>query len=158
VTLVAAGLALSGCSVFSPATVTTAYAPSEGTQIDLSDPGGGTVKLRDVLIVGSTAKGPGALVAAVVNDGNAPVRVSIGLRSGGAQDSTVVTAPPQQLIRIGPNSDTSLTLSSVPAPGSIVQLTVGTQAGGAVEFNVPVVAPQGPYATLTPSASSSTAG
>ena len=153
-----AGLSLiaSGCSLAAPTPITSPYAASDGSNAQLATPDGGTVKFLNFLLV-SAAKGkPGVLVGAVTTDGGNPVQVQLSVLDAAGQNAigqTNLTATPGQLTQVGPGGTVSLQVSSVPQPpGAGLMLHAQTPDGG-TDFELPVLAPQNAYATITPTES-----
>ncbi len=147
----AVAVGLAGCSVLSPATVIKPYAAADGVGLDLP---GGTVSLRNFLVVG-TAKGkPAAVVGTVVNDG--PTDVQVGLQSdlgATAQPTqTVVEVDAHSAVQVGPGQKVTMVIPQLPVdPGSVTAISAATQSGGRADVDVPVLLPQGEYSSLTPS-------
>jgi hypothetical protein len=145
-----------GCSLAAPTPITSPYAASDGTNAQLATPDGGTVKFLDFLLV-SAAKGkPGVLIGAVTTDGGAPVQVQLSVLDTAGQNAigqTDLTATPGKLTQVGPGGTSSLQVSSVPQPpGAVLKLHAQTPDGG-TDFDLPVLAPQNAYATITPTQS-----
>jgi len=144
-TSVTAAAVLSGCQVMSPIQTTVPYQPANGVAVDL-----GAVQIRDLVVV-SRAKGEvGTLSGMVVNTSAQPVTISFAASAAGG--SVLVQAPADRQSRLSGVAGTApVTLPSIDAaPGGIVRLTVSTPAGGASEVSVPVLPPDGIYATITP--------
>jgi len=152
--LLGAGLAvvlagvLTGCSVLSPATTITPYAPSDGVNVDLSD----DVALRNFLVVGSEKGGPGAVVGAIVNDGDRTVTVELATQLGeAAQPSqTRVSVPPGGQVLVAPGARNEMVVDELPVgPGEMLEMSAAAASAGAKFFEAPVLQPQGEYASLT---------
>ena len=147
-TSVAAAAVLSGCQAMSPIQTTVPYQPADGVAVDL-----GAVQIRDLVVV-SRAKGEvGTLSGMVVNNGTEPVTVSFAPAAAAAPGGSVMAqAPADKQTRLsGVPGTAPVTLPSIDAaPGGIVKLTVSTPAGGASEVSVPVLLPDGIYASITP--------
>ena len=144
-TTLATAAVLSGCQVMSPIQTTVAYQPANGVAVDL-----GAVQIRDLVVV-SRAKGEvGTLSGMVVNTGTEPVTISFAAGANGG--SVMAQAPSDSQTRLsGVAGTTPVTLPSIDAAaGGIVRLTVSTPVGGASEVSVPVLLPDGIYATITP--------
>ena len=144
-TSVAAAAVLSGCQVMSPIQTTVPYQAANGVAVDL-----GAVQIRDLVVV-SRAKGEaGALSGMVVNNGTESVTISFAAAASGG--SVMAQAPADKQTRLsGVPGTAPVTLPSIDAaPGGIVKLTVSTPAGGASEVSVPVLLPDGIYASITP--------
>ena len=144
---------LTGCSAPSPAPVIEPYPPSDGVQVDLENTADGSaVKLRNFLIVAPDGGGRGLVVGSVVNTGASQVQLQLASAAGSATGAPVqVDVPAAGVARVGPEG-TSLVLEQVPAPGRFLAMTASTSGGGTESFDVPVVAPAGEYALLTPPA------
>jgi hypothetical protein len=146
----------SGCALASPTTIVTPYAASDGVNAQVNLTGGGTVKFRNFLLVSSAKGAPGVLVGAVAADGSSPVDVQLSVLGPDGQPvgQTSVTAKPGELAQIGPDG-TQLQVSDVPMPpGSTLTLRAQTPSGG-TDFNLPVLAPQNQYSSITPSETAS---
>jgi hypothetical protein len=145
-----------GCSLAAPTPITSPYSASDGANAQLATPDGGTVKFLNFLLV-SAAKGkPGVLVGAVTTDGGDPVRVQLSVLDAAGQNAigqVNLTATPGQLTQVGPGGTTTLQVSSVPQPpGAVLKLHAQTPEGG-TDFELPVLAPQNAYSTITPTES-----
>jgi hypothetical protein len=156
-TLGLAGVAVgaSGCSFTSEKIISTPYAASDGSNVDIPLAGSGVVKLSNVLVVSEAKDKPGVLVGAVSTTGTEPVPLQVTVVDPSGQSAlgqTTVTATPGTLVQIGPSSPTKLQVQSVPVPpGSVLTVHVQGAAGGR-EFTVPVLAPENQYASLSPAA------
>ena len=158
ISLAGVAVVASGCSLAAPTPTVTPYSASDGTNAQLTSPGGGTVKFRNFLLV-SEAKGkPGVLVGAVTTDSADPVEIRLQVLDAAGQNpigQTDLTAQPSALAQIGPGGTVSLQISSVPSgPGTVLRVHAATPAGG-TDFNLPVLAPTNAYASITASTSSS---
>lgn len=142
---VASAAVLAGCQVMSPIQTNVAYQPANGVAVDLGD-----VQIRDLVVVSSAKGEVGTLSGMVVNNGTQPVTISFA--AGAAGGSVMAQAPAEKQTRLsGVAGTTPITLPSIDAaPGGIVRLTVSTPAGGASEVSVPVLLPDGIYASITP--------
>lgn len=150
---VPAALLAAGCSVTSPATVIEPYPPSDGVQVDIRDPADGSaLKLRNFLVVASADGKRGQVIGAVVNTGSSQVQLQLAATSSSSTGAPVqVEVPAAGLTQIGP-SGTPVVLDQISAPGTFLEMTAGTSAGGTQSFSVPVVPATGDYAALAPSA------
>jgi hypothetical protein len=140
--------AVTGCSAMSPVTTITPYAPSDGVNVDLSD----DVRLRNFLVIGAEKDGPGAVVGAVVNNGDRTVTVELAAQLGEtAQPSqTRVSVPPGGQILIAPGQRYEMVIEQLPAgPGEVLEMSAAAASAGATFFEAPVLAPEGEYASLT---------
>jgi len=153
--LVAAALAgvalLSGCQVMSPIQTNVPYQPADGVAVDL-----GEVQIRDLVVV-SGAKGEvGTLSGMVVNQGNSPITITFAAGATGPPTSAVAPADSQTRLS-GVEGTTPATLPAIGvAPGGILKVTVSTPASGTSEVLVPVLLPDGYYATITPAPAQTT--
>ena len=153
--LAAAALAgvvvLSGCQVMSPIQTNVPYQPADGVAVDL-----GEVQIRGLVVV-SRAKGEvGTLSGMVVNQGAS--RVTITFATGADGSSTSAVAPADSQTRLsGVEGGESVSLPAIAAaPGGIVKIVISTPTSGASEVSVPVLPPDGYYATITPAPAQST--
>jgi hypothetical protein len=149
--------ALTGCSLASPATIITPYPASDGVSASIS---GSNVQLRNFLVIGTAKGAPASVIGALVNDGSQPAKVYLTADLGqSAQPSqTIVQIPAHAIARVGPNQRTEMTIPDLPVePGAVTGITAATDAGGRTDLqNVPVLTPEGPYASLAPPATPST--
>lgn len=152
--LAAAGVlalvALGACSTQSPLQTTVPYQPADGVAAS-----NGAVQARDLLVVSSRKDGPGLLSGSVINTGSEPVTVSFLTRAdseAGTGKGTSVQLKGREQKRLE-----AVQLDKVPdAPGALTAIIISTGAGQSL-VNVPVLLPQGPYATLTPTTVATTA-
>jgi hypothetical protein len=151
VTALAGVVALSGCQVMSPIQTNVSYQPGDGVAVDL-----GEVQIRDLVVV-SRAKGEvGTLSGMVVNQGATRVTITFATGADGAPTSAVAPADSQTRLS-GVEGTTPVTLPAIAvAPGGILRVTVSTPASGASEVSVPVLLPDGYYATITPAPAQTT--
>lgn len=154
---------LSGCSALSPATISTPYPPADGVGLTLP---GTSVLLRDFLVIGTAKDAPAAVLGTVVNDGDSAVEVSLQAPLGtatataaagatpataGQAAQTLVNVAAHGTVRIGPDQTAKMVISDLAVPpGATTTLTAATQAGGRANVELPVMLPQGIYASLTP--------
>ncbi|MHB1474002.1 MAG: hypothetical protein ACYCV4_10315 [Dermatophilaceae bacterium] len=151
-TTLAAAVTLSGCQVMSPIQNTASYQLANGVAVDLGD-----VLIRDLVVV-SGAKGEvGTLSGMVVNKGTAPVTITFA--TGATGGSATAQAPADSETRLsGVEGTEPVTLPNIAAaPGGIIKVTVSTPASGASEVPVPVLLPNGYYASITPAPDQTTA-
>lgn len=153
-TLAVAGLAVvlaattAGCSRMNPATIRTPYAASDGVNVDLGD----DIALRNLLIVATEKDGDGALVGAVVNDGDRSVTVDFTADLGENTQPYLlkVTVPANSQVLVAPGQEQELVVQDLQAgPGEVLSMTASAPSVGAEEFDVPVLPPEGPYEELT---------
>ena len=144
-TAIAGALTLSGCQVMSPIQTNGSYQPADGVAVDLGD-----VQIRDLVVVSSAKGEVGTLSGMVVNNGTKPVTITFAAGATGGSVSAVAPAGAQTRLS-GVESTEPITLPSIPAaPGGIVKVTISTPADGGSEVSVPVLLPDGYYATITP--------
>jgi hypothetical protein len=152
--LAGAGLAVvlaattAGCSTTSPATIRTPYAASDGVNVDLGD----QIALRNILVVAAAKGGEGALVGAVVNDGDRSVTVEFTATLGETTQPYLlkVTVPANSQVLMAPGQEQELVIRDLTAgPGEVLGMTAAAPSTGAQEFDVPVLPPEGPYEGLT---------
>jgi hypothetical protein len=110
--------------------------------------------LRNFLVVGSTKGAPGTLIGALVNQGTTPVTVTLTVLDAAGQapvGTDTVSIKPGELVQVGP-AGTTVALTSMPTdPGTVIKLRADTGAGGEL-LDLPVLAAEGAYASLAPSA------
>ena len=131
--LVAAVLALAGCSATNPIQTDHPYAASDGVQVRLGD-----VRAENLLAVTTAAGAPGALSGALVNSGTSDADVTLTV----GDTSTDVTVPAGSSVLIGTGSDTGekVPLPTVTAaPGALLDVTLATPTAGSVHVQVPVL-------------------
>ncbi|WP_409484791.1 hypothetical protein [Arsenicicoccus dermatophilus] len=139
-------VSLTACNKMSPQTTDRSYAPADG--IDMSV---GQVQVRNLAVVASAKDATGYLNGLVVNEGQQAAAVSFSF----PQASTPVS------ITVDPGSSVTLTerkvaLPKVPvAPGAMTNVVVSSRGGGDAQPLVPVLAPIGPYASMTGTATAS---
>ena len=143
----AAALGLSGCQLTNPIQTNQPYTPADGVAVDLSQ-----VQIRDLVVVADKKGGPGTLSGSVVNQGGQQVRVNFAGEGGASADLQVPAYSTERM-----SGTTPVTLSTVNAdPGGVTTLQVTTQGAGTNIVQVPVVAAQGYYETLAPTAAPTT--
>lgn len=141
----ATALALSGCQVMSPIQTNETYQPADGVAVDLGD-----VQVRDLVVITGARGEVGTLSGMVVNRGTTPVTVTFAAGGSGGAATMEIAAGKQDRLS-GVDGIAPVTLPNVPAaPGDVVKLSVSTPAGGAPVVSVPVLLPDGYYATITP--------
>ena len=137
--LAAAGLtaAVAGCSTFSPVQTDEPYVPADGVPADV-----GPLAIRNLLVVDG-----GTLSGSAINTGGEALEVQLATQEGG---SVSLSLDPREQVNLG---DEDLTLSGLTVePGGLVTVLVESSAGGSTVIDVPVLAAAGPYATMTPAA------
>ncbi len=142
-TLAGATMAVSGCSTMSPLQTAVSYNPSDGTPAT-----SGQVDARNLLIVAGEEGGPGTLSGYLVNNGDSPVRVGFQTRAESESN-----APPNASVDLAGREATPITGITFPRvdapPGALTEIFLVTPAGKTL-VTVPVMAPIGYYATLSP--------
>lgn len=150
----ALGLALTGCSALSPATIATPYAAADGVEGNLTSAADGSVvQLRNMLIVTTDKGGAGQLIGTLTNNSDQPVRLEVGLTpsdpAAAPGETKQITVPGNGAVQLGTEAAT-VVLQGVPAAGRMAGLTVRSGSGGSDDLTVPVMLAQDYYATLTP--------
>jgi len=146
-------LFLAGCSELSPDTIATPYAPGDGVSANVTNPADGSyIGLRNFLIVAAADGSAGRVVGTVVNTGAQPVQVALAADQGAstAPVTVQVEVPAFGLTQVGSDQGTQMILGETPGAGRMMPMRAATTSGGAVDLTVPVLAPVGFYATLTP--------
>ena len=127
-----AALALTGCSVANPITTHRDYAASDGVILDVGD-----VRLGNAIVLTSAEGAAGTLVGYVSNRADDEVEVSIRVADA---DTTTFRVPGGRTVRLGPDADEAVDVAAVPAaPGSKVEVTLGSGRDGEVTDVVPVM-------------------
>ncbi len=142
---VAAALALSGCSAFSP--TTTSNPRSYGVGLDTSV---GSVQALGLVLVGERGKA-GVLSGAFVNTGTKAELVLV--RFDAKAKGTPVKVPAGTLVTLG-GAASEVQLSTPPLlqpAGTQQPILLTTSTGGNVQVSVPRVSASGDYARVTPS-------
>lgn len=136
----------------SPIQTNVPYQPADGVAVDL-----GEVQIRDLVVVSSAKGEVGTLSGMVVNQGASGVTITFA--TGADRSSTSAVAPGDSQTRLsGVQGGESVSLPTIgAAPGGIVKIVISTPASGASEVSVPVLAPDGYYATITPAPTQTTA-
>ena len=135
----------------SPIQTNVPYQPADGVAVDLGD-----VQIRDLVVVSGAKGDVGTLSGMVVNKGTTSVTITFSAGAAGATgatgESATAQAPADRQTRLsGVEGAPPITLPSIDAaPGGVVKVTVSTPAGGASEVSVPVLLPDGIYASITP--------
>lgn len=142
-------LSLTACQWTSPITTEKEYDAADGIRVNL-----GTLQFRDLLVVSDAKGGPGTVSALVYNGGTGPEQVTIGGQGDAAKP---ITVPAQSSVTISESVPRTL-IPSVPVPpGAMMELAIGASAGNTTAL-VPVLAPHDYYATLKPTAGSTSTG
>ena len=123
-----AGLALGGCSMFSPQTTTNVtYAPSDGVQGEV-----GPVAVRNLMVLTAEQGAEAELVGALFNSSQDDVSVVIDVESGAA--SQTIDLEPGESLSIGPEADEQVTIETLDVvPGRTVEVTM---IGGESNLNL----------------------
>ena len=138
-------LTLSGCQAMSPIQTDVPYQPGDGVAVDLGD-----VQIRDLLVISSAKGSVGMLSGTVLNKSTEPVTVTFTAGADGGSAQAQIPAGEHTRLS-GVEGATSVSLPAISAaPGAIIKVTISTPAGGAPEVSVPVLLPEGYYATITP--------
>lgn len=136
-------VALTGCSLNSPATTLLRYAPADGVEID-----GQGLDVRDLLVVSQGNGAPAVVSGSLVNQTSEPMTVSI--TANGEALSQEVTVDPHGHARLdGVGADGSegerLVLPALDTPaGQSVEIRIDT-GSETLSANAPVLLPSGPY-------------
>ncbi|WP_219105485.1 hypothetical protein [Austwickia sp. TVS 96-490-7B] len=149
----ATALLLSACQWTSPITTQLSYTPADGSQVDI-----GSLHIRNALVVASKEGAPGTLVATIANtDTNTTGHLMFRI---GQESLPAVEVPARQSVRLGAGeSARPAVIGKVPAaPGAMMNISLISEGGLVTELSVPILAPNGPYATLTPTATPSASG
>lgn len=148
--VIATVLLVSGCQMNSPAQTMVSYQPADGINVTLGD-----IAVRNLVIVADSADGRGQMSGTVVNTGTSDGTVTFATASGGSAQVPVKGGVAVSLS----DGPTPVVLSKAgAAPGSLVAVQVGTPSSGMEQVQVPVLLPQGYYATVTPGEGSTTGG
>ena len=144
--LAAAVAALPACGYFSQTTTELNYNPSDGVSAQVGD-----VVARNLLVVGDQGS-EGLVSGALANNGSTDAQVTISTK--GSPQPVQVTVPPGQVVLLGSGQDQRSVVVGKLAkgPGSLLEVTLSSPSGGDVVTNVPVLAPQFEYSTVTPTA------
>lgn len=144
--LVAAGLsalALTGCSLNSPATTLLHYAPADGIELD-----GQGLDVRDLLVVSQGNGSPAVVSGSLINQTDEPMTVTV--EANGQALSPEITVDPHGTARLdGISADGSegerLILPALDTPaGQSISIRIST-GGETLSANAPVLLPHGPY-------------
>lgn len=148
--LLGAAAALAACSTQSPAQTTVPYQPADGIDVNL-----GSVLARGLVLVSAAKDAPGVLVGSLINNGKDAVTVTF-LTQAQAQASEK-GGPTMQLKPTSQVPISGVQIDSVPAaPGALTTIVLSSNAGQ-VFADVPVLLPDGYYASATATAVPTTA-
>jgi len=140
---------LGACSTQSPQQTAIPYQPADGVAASI-----GVVQARDLLVVSAKKDAPGLVSGSVVNTGTDAVTVSFLTRSD--SEAGAGQGVPVQLKAGEQKRLEAVQLAKVPnAPGDLTYVVMQTGADRTL-VNVPVLAPTGYYATLTPTTAPTT--
>lgn len=144
--LVALALPLSACSSLSEAQTLKPYAAADGVIATA-----GQLHALNMAVVGGQAGAPGVVSGRLVNDGDQPDQVSV--VTEGMQTPAEVTVPPHGAVALGVgDGEQHIQVDSLPrAAGAMVKGLLTSKTYGEIRLNLPVLAAQGPWETLTPS-------
>jgi len=136
--VVAAALALTGCSATNPITTLGAYEASDGTGTTVGD-----VRVLNMLVVTQAEGAPGALTGALANGSREAQTVTLAV---GDEEAVRLRVPASGTLLVGaPDAPANyatadLEIAAVDvAPGGLTRLTITTGTGGTVELQVPVL-------------------
>lgn len=136
-------LALTGCSLNSPATTLLEYAPADGVGID-----GEGLDVRDLLVVSHGNGAPAVVSGSLINQTSEPMTVSV--TANGEALTQEITVDPNGRARLdGVAADGTegerlvLPALDTPAGESVeIRISTGTET---LSANAPVLLPHGPY-------------
>lgn len=138
-----AALSLSGCSWMSPVQTQEQYVPGDGVNATLHN-----VRVTNLLVVAADKGERGVVLGQVANTGSEDVDVTIAGPGGTGRLTKKI--PAGAAINL---QQADFVLSSVEqAPGGMEKLQISTPASGAQVTDVPVLANEGIYATISPTA------
>ncbi len=130
--LLAAGLLLSGCAVFSPTQTDYDYPASDG--VALSIPG---LELRNLALVVENRGGPAVLIGQAVNNATSAVDVTFGVEGASSTETAAVPAFSGNSLS---EPGALIEFEGLPAnPGDTITLTVSTPEAGQNVVTVPVL-------------------
>ena len=138
-----AGLALGGCSMFSPQTTTNVtYAPSDGVQGDV-----GEVGVRNLMVLTAEQGAQAELVGALFNGSAESVSLEVVVREPSDDPanpsdplvSETIDLEPNESISIGPEADEQVTVERLDiVPRRVAEVSL-IGAGGNLTLRVPVL-------------------
>ncbi|UZN04040.1 hypothetical protein [Cellulomonas sp. S1-8] len=148
--VLAAALAVTGCSATNPITTIGDYEASDGAGTTV-----GSVRVQNMLVVAAAEGAPGVLSGALANRGADDEDVTLTV---GDSEPVRVTIPASGSVLVGVSDAPArygtldVPVASVDtAPGGLTTLTITTSGGGTVELPVPVFDGSLPeYAALVP--------
>jgi hypothetical protein len=148
--LVGSSIALAACQTMSPVQTDVPYQPADGINVNL-----GTLDARGLVLVTAAKGASGVVVGSLINNGRDPVTVTF-LTPEQAQSSSA-NGPSMEVSASQQVPITGIQLQNVTAaPGDMTNIVLQTKAGQ-VFANVPVLLPDGYYATSTATAVPTTA-
>ncbi|MDN5797312.1 MAG: hypothetical protein L0H79_16365 [Intrasporangium sp.] len=138
-------LGTAGCMVFSPVQTDVPYAPADGIQTNL-----GSVAIRDLVLV-TNGSGEAMVSGGLVNQSAQAVTLQFAPQlEGGSTSGTEIQLQPSERVNL---AEQGLQLTGVAAkPGRVIPVQVTSSTAGTTLLNVPVMAAEGYYATVTPTA------
>lgn len=149
-------LGATGCAFITPQSTEIQYSASDGVNI----PNSGPLKVRNVLIVSEEEGGPGALIAAVVNETGDDHTLNLEIGEGADAQKATIRVPANSSVSLGdPEEETpALTVDAVPvAPGANVPVYFQSGDAEGVLYQVPVLDGALPYyGELLPTPAAST--
>ena len=140
-----AGLALGGCSMFSPQTTTNVtYAPSDGVQGTAGD-----LAVRNVFVLTEEQGSSAELVGAVFNASDEQMQVQVTVREQGEGEGgeapgqplldQVVDVDGNDSVTMGPDEDEQVTIEQLDViPGRVVSVTF-LRGEGPITLEAPVL-------------------
>ncbi len=135
-------LGLSACQWTSPITTQLQYDPSDGKAVSV-----GPITVHNALIVAGEKDGLGALFGTLENTSPSAQTVQIKI---GDETLPTVDVPAGKVVRLSPEGKPAK-IAKVPAmPGGMTEVVFATASGAAAPAQLPVLAPQGPYASVVP--------
>lgn len=113
-----AGLALGGCSAFSPQTTQNiTYAPSDGVQGEV-----GPVLVRNAIVLTAEEGAPGSLVTALFNTSDQPVQLIVDVQDGAGTQTLDLAAG--ENLSLGPQAEEQVFVEGLDVmPGLTTEVT-----------------------------------
>ncbi|WP_221585880.1 DNA modification methylase [Microbacterium sp. G2-8] len=138
-------LTATGCAGITPQATTFEYTPSDG--VNVPDAEGSDLAVRNAFIVADSDGADGNFIAALVNDGDQPTRLSLDWESGNA----TVTVAPGETMSLGGEADPILISGLDTMPGETLSMYLQSGDGEGTEIEIPVLNNcLTEYATLAP--------
>lgn len=129
--VVAAALALAGCSYVNPITTQDNYAASDGTQLLTED-----FEALNLIVVSAGEGEPGALIGRVYNDTDEEIEFEI---SFDAETATTVPVPARSSVELTPLDGVEVPGTSPVMAGLLAEVGFATGANGFHTVLVPVM-------------------